>query len=827
MKYPFGDYETAESFIEAIESNPSGHYPIGTSMFWHSGVHIFCDSQKEFEPLISGKVVCYRISEDYKHVELPASLGKEELEGRWSDYKEFYDKEGRIRADCTNETYPISDCFILLKHAVSINGDDFTFHTLYMNLAPACDNKNYKKPLIMDGAIHGNAINPAEESFFVDKIGLLLPAKDKKQIYFDLVVLSKQSIEGFSSKDAGIKAFWGIAKTTGFYTQKQPFQEDKPIKIFIPNWTEFDCEEYTDDERKAYKITLKSFNVYFGDANAVKNRKLTDTSRLTFSRGSSNGRNNEDIWNPTEEKKYISDIVRNEVIALKGKEVDYHASEKFWYIKVKLRQPVTVWTREKVTNDDIKSKNSFVIDGYKENPLRYRYEEADCPEYIKSMVSDISETPLPGVDGKNYYEVIFSKSIPEKYYLSEYGKETCMESLLNFKKWFYFCKKSDSIICDRTKLIKSIIEKHDNTVRETMLVKPPIGIWWKGRKLEWNRLKYVYGSLSAKNDSLEGMLTKIEIRKAVCSHPIEWDKNQFSKLKEKTLGKPTKKHLENEAAAIDLWNGGLDKIFSDSPYFYHPIYFINHLDKAGLFEFNPYEGKTLKKVTNRAYSTWFNFDGTNYDLTKTIVSNPGFAPYDPELFGEYEMNGYACINTLFMEKMDYVQNGITKKYSHEGIDFAGKRIVSSKTDKKLRTPIHSLINGIVVKTGNQDPNHYGKHIIISDGNNRLFLLGHLYDYADGIQVGSTVTPGQTIAYVGNTGNCAGQREKSSGEGTHLHLTVYITDTAKEITNKDTIKMSDSVDKIISNQDKNDFNYLLHSNSIFKIVNPFNYTESRS
>ena len=329
----------------------------------------------------------------------------------------------------------------------------------------------------------------------------------------------------------------------------------------------------------------------------------------------------------------------------------------------------------------------------------------------------------------------------------------------------------------------------------------------------------------------------IEYRKCICKHPIEWDASVIEKLYDAKQDKKTDlktirtehiDYLKSVAKVTDIWKDGLSKIFTtNSLFFANPLYFINHLEKAGLFEFNPYEGKTLKKVTNRAYSTWFNFDGTNYDLTKTIVSNPGFAPYDPELFGEYEMNGYACINTLFMEKMDYVQNGITKKYSHEGIDFAGKRIVSSKTDKKLRTPIHSLINGIVVKTGNQDPNHYGKHIIISDGNNRLFLLGHLYDYADGIQVGSTVTPGQTIAYVGNTGNCAGQREKSSGEGTHLHLTVYITDTAKEITNKDTIKMSDSVDKIISNQDKNDFNYLLHSNSIFKIVNPFNYTESRS
>lgn len=177
--------------------------------------------------------------------------------------------------------------------------------------------------------------------------------------------------------------------------------------------------------------------------------------------------------------------------------------------------------------------------------------------------------------------------------------------------------------------------------------------------------------------------------------------------------------------------------------------------------------------------------------------------------------------------MDYEQNGEEKKYPHEGIDFAGKRVVSTDKEKTHRTPIHSFINGIVVKIGNQDPNHYGKHIIISDRNNRLFLLGHLFDYADGIQVGSTVKPGQTIAFVGNTGNCAGESEKSTGKGTHLHLSVYITDKSKEIANKDTIKMSDSVDKIISNQSKTDFNYLTHSNSVFKIVNPFNYGESRS
>ena len=56
------------------------------------------------------------------------------------------------------------------------------------------------------------------------------------------------------------------------------------------------------------------------------------------------------------------------------------------------------------------------------------------------------------------------------------------------------------------------------------------------------------------------MLTKPEVRKAVCRHPIKWDKNQFSNVKENALGKPAKKRLENEASAIDLWNGGLEGV---------------------------------------------------------------------------------------------------------------------------------------------------------------------------------------------------------------------------------------------------------------------------
>lgn len=121
MNYPFETYSSIELFYERIESNPNGHYPFGQSMFWHSGVHIFADSQKEFKPIINGKVVCYRISQDYKEVTLPPVLSEEELTGDWSDYKECYDhKTGKIKNEDSDKKYKISDCFILLEHTITI-----------------------------------------------------------------------------------------------------------------------------------------------------------------------------------------------------------------------------------------------------------------------------------------------------------------------------------------------------------------------------------------------------------------------------------------------------------------------------------------------------------------------------------------------------------------------------------------------------------------------------------------------------------------------------------------------------------------------------------
>lgn len=365
MNYPFETYRNSDSFLEKIETNSSGHYPIGTSSFWHSGIHIFSDSQKEFAPILNGAVVCYRISESYKQVKLPASLSNEDLDNIWSEYKDLYEKGGKkckIKSENSNKTYPISDCFILLRHKVSIDKKEYTFYTLYVNLAPKCDYSEYNRNFIIDGKIHGSAINSNDKEFFIDKIGK--PARNKKDIYFDYILLSEDSIKNYSSKN-GIKGFWNIDKNTKFYTRTRNISEI-PEKVFIPKWTEIDSEEYIDRDEKIYKITIKSVQVYLKNSTQVDNDKLKDISFLSFSRGAPA----EDILNPMSEKKYISDLIKNEVTALKGNKVDYHDETTYWYIKVYPKQPIVFWTKRKISTEELTGNDPLYIkEAY--NQIRY------------------------------------------------------------------------------------------------------------------------------------------------------------------------------------------------------------------------------------------------------------------------------------------------------------------------------------------------------------------------------------------------------------------------------------------------------------------------
>ena len=85
----------------------------------------------------------------------------------------------------------------------------------------------------------------------------------------------------------------------------------------------------------------------------------------------------------------------------------------------------------------------------------------------------------------------------------------------------------------------------------------------------------------------------------------------------------------------------------------------------------------------------------------------------------------------------------------------------------MDTPIVAPLNGIV--SAKYFNNSGGNQIIIDSGYAK-FGFAHLNRYAEGIKVGSIVSKGQVIGYVGNTG---------ISTGTHLHFTLRLNDVATD------------------------------------------------
>jgi len=79
------------------------------------------------------------------------------------------------------------------------------------------------------------------------------------------------------------------------------------------------------------------------------------------------------------------------------------------------------------------------------------------------------------------------------------------------------------------------------------------------------------------------------------------------------------------------------------------------------------------------------------------------------------------------------------------------------------TPVVSATEGIVVRVGTNRLG--GKVVSIIGAGGRLYYYAHLDGYAEGLDVGHTVSKGSTIGYVGNTGN-------ARGTPPHLHFGVY-------------------------------------------------------
>lgn len=827
LNYP----ESISNEISAYRLNENGlngYYPIGVGNFWHSGIHLSMSSDTPVKPLISGKVIAYRINKNYQKIDLPQKVSKEKLDEKYHNHKMFYTEQDGIYV--LNEKIPSSEKkinfasnFILLEHFIQDRDskESLKFYTLYTNIASTSDKQAYQEDFITDGKIH---ILKDEEKLYCSLIG---PAGyDRDEKYIEISCFMEKSLFDYKFKSKKL-IFLSADNYKDFYTREQIESPDRK-HFYFTNRSRYVVKEIiTSGNQTAKKIQLKYIAAYLpnGVDKASKNKTV--------------------IKKDAPDIKYV---ILNETFVYKEKTSNFNLINKSldsFFSSCKGGKEYTVTNILKngqtqilidcstcspiwiVDNDNFSSELD-VENIYTENENVDYYEE--CPLFYSFNKKEISSTDkIKGLTtntcfDKNKKEYCEIDGLSDIYVEKQAFEKKCYENAFKWDAFFDNQEEfEDDIFCDKLSILKEIDKS--NILKE---------IFGANRMISDEEMKMFFGP----NDhSLEMKAVVKNLRRIECKHPLEFDKAKFEKIKDEynkrkewtmgTISESFANSLKEQTTIRDIWDGGLCNIFKKNNFFFvHPVYFLNHLDKAGVLEINPYKGKKLKEVTNTAYSTWLNYDGTDYDLTKEIESNPGFAPYDPDLYSEYGINGYACINTLFMEKMDYEQNGEKKKYSHEGIDFAGQRIASSKKDKKLRTPIHSFITGTVVKTGDHKTRNYGKHLIISDGNNRLFLLGHLYDYADELKVGSRIFPGDTVAYVGNTGNCAGlsEEEKKDGSGTHLHLTVYMTEKAKFISNQPIAKMAQELDKLLySNSDRT---YKTYSCEEYKNINPFSYEEKR-
>jgi hypothetical protein len=142
-----------------------GRYPVGANSFWHSGIHIYKDRYDDLgiSPIISGKVIAYRISDYDKTVKRLNEIDNNTHLYLDGNEKSVYTEKPLLAARGSGKKYILKDglnqdqqkwfyeknakTYFLLQHDIAFIADnsqkkEITFYTLYVNLLPWRDNKN-------------------------------------------------------------------------------------------------------------------------------------------------------------------------------------------------------------------------------------------------------------------------------------------------------------------------------------------------------------------------------------------------------------------------------------------------------------------------------------------------------------------------------------------------------------------------------------------------------------------------------------------------------------------------------------------------------------
>lgn len=821
MNFPF-DIKTYDGLVNNTELGPSGYYPIGVGNFWHSGVHInYKSGNRIIKPLITnGKVVLFRLNNEYEECDLPEKITQDMYNNEFSNYKAKYEevdergykyynlKEG------TDNTYSVSNNFILLKHEIESEQliKPLVFYTLYMNLAPITTKEQEtrvlhtsEKPFYPDCMLEGSTKEvksgcvkiDLKDSEILTQIGK--PGFLKGQYYFDFCVFfEKPLFDNKEKKEANKKEmFHHFDKSITIY-KKGEKRKAQSRKFYWPTETKADITAYTDDNEIIYEYRINKIRPIIETSIAKENIDYeiigdtqikilkTDNLYLSYKKIRETEFILKDIINKTFEKTNVN-----------GKPAFYITSENF--------EEITIWTKE----GNLIEKGAREVEVYEKNPLVYKYEEVTKDEEIYKHIIGIDSNQIEtdNLEGK-VVKVKTDNNL--KLYIKEEDKQKCMRSIYDWESWFFKLNelelnKSD-IVCDRTLFTEIAIKVHNQAVENEELYEEKLEKWWYGSYLVDEYLKGIYGS----NDKYEfAKSMRLQFMKATCKHPIEWDKRLFNcekiekdyrEITNAVLNESIKNKLIKESEKSDIWENGLSKLFKKNNfYFVNPIYFLNHLENAGLFEFNPYEN--LSPRTPRFYSAQGNI---------TFKDNPGFVPYRTSVFENKYKEGDLHQGNFYYPEINVGFNIMTDaSYGlHMGIDFPGE------TGTKIKALVYGKVWACTWDKSIKEESGIGlgRVMIIKGNDNLMYLLCHLSGFIK--DVGDDVFPGEDVAYVGNTGNSF---------GSHLHLEVHKTNVVGcELQKKDEIL---DKSKTVNMKEPNGQNGLRWKSSYTrKRVNPFNHEE---
>lgn len=794
------DYEKTSS---QLEIKPWGTFPFHSGNFWHSGIHIRTDGKK-ITPILNGKVAAYRIRDKEKEVELSELLTEVEYKALGGDISSCYDSEYKLKDKQNAPKKKVSDSFILLKHEIKRYNPPLVFYTLYMNLGAVSSEEQKYYPSIKDNLNKFVCCNPE-----LDSIGYIPNGfKGNGEEYIDFVLFTESNdVISAHKVNEQLKIYKPIPVTEQLYTGKLK-ENIKPKRngiYLIPNESDYVKKNYsTSGKETAVEIELKSYNAMVKIVENDGKRTLWWVSASDYSEDGFR----RDFSRPDGKKKaegveYVIDLLKNSSFVKKceAKDSSYKTTAKenqkpartnIVFSDAGVKTNPKFWTKETSHfNDEIGTEGktscydgthaySILKEVYDENPFQFTFTEINNSSFSFEEVEVKDSTLYYGEINGQKTECCKVRHGDTEYFIKKDTADKYLEDAFDFSEWFIDLTaksgKSKGIICDKKNVYESL---HLETEIKSVL----IGDYKK------EDFDILLGS-----DRYSPELRKIRktLRTVICRHPLEWDETLFNSdsfsedyrninRNRYLISKVQTKNLQKTARDTDIWKDGLKKLFTKNEFnFFHPLYFLNYLDRIGMLEFNPYEGKTIE-IKSSFEIKEINGEKIKYGspgMTFNVKDNPGFAPVTESTENVYPYAGknYTKVTGGFKEDYSKVICNKTKKLrycdkkdsdgndnpsydpnkKHVGVDFRGQEGES----------VVSLINCKVLGYGVFG--NYGKTVIVGHSSGTgVYLAAHLSKYNEKLLKNGYVTPGEIIGFVGGTG--AGGEVKFVP---HLHVTYY-------------------------------------------------------